>query len=88
MAFHKIACRLHFQKNWTESESIWDSVSYDKPIQFGYTGTSDELLRQYIDDNQELYGSSSGDLPINCVGATIGTHAGPGAIACAFFSRK
>ena len=66
----------------------YGGVSYDRPIHFCYTGMSDGLLRKYLRDNEDLYGTFSDDLPINCAGATIGTHAGPGAIAFAFFSRE
>lgn len=66
----------------------YGGADYDRPIQFGYSGLSDSLLQKYLQDNEELYGTYSKNLPITCVGPTIGTHVGPGAIAFAFVSKK
>ena len=59
------------------------------PIALGYTGLSDKLLRKYVADSRAIWekGFPAGDLPIHSVGATIGTHVGPGAIALAFFRK-
>lgn len=53
----------------------------------GYTGLSDALLLKYKEDSKHIYESSVDDIPIANVGATIGTYAGPGAIACAYFQK-
>ncbi len=60
-------------------------INFDKPLCLAYTGFSDETLQKYIADSKELYEGHEDSLPIVTVGATIGTYAGPGAIALAFF---
>ena len=68
-------------------------IDFDRPYCFGYTGFSDETLQKYIRDSAKLYTdkidiSDPSQIRIAKVGATIGTYAGPGAIAVAFFSKK
>ncbi|MBQ6442913.1 MAG: DegV family protein [Lachnospiraceae bacterium] len=60
-------------------------INFEKPLCLAYTGFSDETLQKYIADSKELYEGHEDSLPIVTVGATIGTYAGPGAIALAFF---
>lgn len=62
-------------------------INFDKPYSLAYSGLSDHLLRKYIEDSTELWATHTGELPINSVGCTIGSHAGPGAIAVAFFEN-
>lgn len=59
-------------------------VDYTKPIMLGYTGNSDEQMRQYMALNTELWGT---DPNVSIIGATIGVHAGPGAFAVAYFKQ-
>ena len=61
-------------------------VDFDLPVVLGYTGTSDELLRKYIAESGEFWGGKS--FPTTIVGSTVGTHAGPGAVAAAFFVKE
>ncbi len=62
-------------------------IDFGMPLALGYAGLSDKLLRKYIADSRSIWapGFPNGDLPVYTVGATIGTHVGPGAIALAFF---
>lgn len=60
-------------------------IDFERPYVLGYTGLSDELLRKYIEDSRKLYEDQTEYLPVSTIGSTIGTHAGPGAIAAAFF---
>lgn len=62
-------------------------IDYTRPVKLGYTGTNDDLLVKYMEDNRPLWESHVDTLPYACVGATIGTHAGPGVIAVAFFQK-
>lgn len=62
-------------------------INFDKPYALAYSGLSDHLLQKYIEDSSELWDSHAEKLPISSVGAAIGTHAGPGAIAVAFFEN-
>lgn len=65
-------------------------IDFSMPILLGYTGLSDKLLRKYLEDNRVIWEDrvTEDRLPIASVGATIGTHVGPGAIALAFFSER
>lgn len=63
-------------------------VDFDKPVLLGYTGLSDVLLQKYIADSAALWAHSKTQLNCTPVGSVIGTHAGPGAIAAAFFCKN
>ena len=65
-------------------------IDFDMPVLLGYTGLSQKLLRKYLEDNRAIWEHvvAEEDLPIASVGATIGTHVGPGAIALAFFAKN
>ena len=58
-------------------------INFDMPYTLAYSGLSDAMLLKYVEDNKELYKDK--ELPISTIGSAIGTHAGPGAIAAAFF---
>lgn len=61
-------------------------VDFRKPVLLGYTGLSDTLLKKYIQDSASLWEGKREDLPYEVVGSVVGTHAGPGAVAVAFFA--
>ena len=63
-------------------------VDFDRPVLLGYTGLSDLLLKKYIEDSRELWTHGTDGLRSAPLGSVIGTHAGPGAIAAAFFRKK
>lgn len=63
-------------------------INFELPYCLAYSGLSDALLRKYIADSQSLYSGRAEHLPVSTIGSTIGTHAGPGAIAVAFFSNR
>ena len=63
-------------------------VDFDKPVLLGYTGLSDILLEKYIADSADLWTESKTPLQSTPIGSVIGTHAGPGAIAAAFFKKN
>lgn len=60
-------------------------VDFSKPVLLGYTGLSDALLRKYIEDSKRLWETGLEHIRYTTVGSVIGMHAGPGAIAVAFF---
>ena len=62
-------------------------VDFDKPLLLGYTGLSDALLKKYVQDSESLWINGTDDLRVSPIGSVIGTHAGPGAVAVAFFSK-
>lgn len=63
-------------------------VDFTKPVMLGYSGLSDELLRKYIEDSESLWKGKVEALLTTQIGSAIGTHAGPGAIAVAFFGTS
>ncbi len=63
-------------------------VQYDMPVLLGYTGTSDELLQNYISDSKALWEGHLDKLEQSQICSVIGTHAGPGAVAAAFFKER
>lgn len=62
-------------------------IDFSRPILLGYTGLSDALLQKYIADSKMLWEDGTDRLRYVCVGSIIGTHAGPGAVAVAFFKK-
>ncbi len=62
-------------------------VDFEKPVLLGYTGLSDVLLQKYIEDSKALWEQGTDALCSVMIGSVIGTHAGPGAIAAAFFKN-
>lgn len=60
-------------------------INFDMPYVLGYTGLSNDLLQKYVADSKRLYEGQAEPLPVSTIGSTIGTHAGPGGIAAAFF---
>ena len=63
-------------------------VDFEKPLLLGYTGLSDVLLQKYIVDSAALWQGKVEQLPVSIVGSVVGTHAGPGAVAVAFFAAE
>ena len=62
-----------------------DGVDFSMPLLLGYTGLSDDMLRQYIRDSQALWKDHVDTLDCVQLCSVIGTHAGPGAVAVAYF---
>lgn len=62
-------------------------VNFDKPLLLGYTGLSDALLEKYVLDSGDLWDGHGNCIRSTIIGSVIGTHAGPGAIAAAFFKK-
>lgn len=63
-------------------------IDFTMPVLLGYTGLSDSLLRKYIEDSKYIWDQKLRQVPYTIVGSAIGTHAGPGAIAVAFFKME
>ena len=62
-------------------------IDFQMPILLGYSGLSDALLKKYIADSASLWENGVESLRYTSIGSVVGTHAGPGAIAAAFFHR-
>lgn len=74
--------------NYLIQEVTRSGIDFSRPLCLGYTGLSDALLQRYIEDSRPLWEGKIDSLPISTVGATIGTHVGPGAIIVAFFDTQ
>ena len=62
-------------------------VDFSRPVLLGYTGISDALLVKYIEDSKHIWEGNLDEVRYTTVGSVIGTHAGPGAVAVAFFKN-
>ena len=62
-------------------------IDFDRPYCLGYSGFHDDMLRKYIADSRSLWEGHAEHLPVGTIGATIGTHVGPGAVGVAFFQK-
>lgn len=63
-------------------------IDFTMPVMLGFSGTDDALLRGYIENSRPLWEDHLENLPVTMIGSTISTHAGPGAIAVAFFAAR
>ena len=63
-------------------------VDFSRPVLLGYTGKSDALLNKFMDETTDYWTEHSGALRSTLVGSVVGTHAGPGAVAVAFFKKN
>ena len=62
-------------------------IDFSMPILLGYTGLTDVLLKKYMTDSAALWENGVESLHYTSIGSVVGTHAGPGAIAAAFFHK-
>ena len=62
-------------------------IDFGMPYATAYSGMDDSLLQKYIKDSISLWEDDLDHIPSYCIGSTIGTHIGPGAIAVAFFAK-
>ncbi|MFA6796816.1 MAG: DegV family protein [Bacilli bacterium] len=63
-------------------------INEDLPYKVAYAGLSDSSMKKYLKDSKDLYSAKVSDVPVGTIGATIGTHVGPGAVAVAFFKNN
>ena len=63
-------------------------IDFNKPVLLGYSGISDALLLKYIQDSRHIWEGNLENVRYTTVGSVIGTHAGPGAVAVAFFKNN
>lgn len=62
-------------------------VDFGMPVLLGYSGLSDALILKYIEDSKHIWEGGLDEIHYTSIGSVIGTHAGPGAIAAAFFKK-
>ena len=65
-----------------------NGINFDMPYCVGYSGLSDLNLKKYLKDSENIWKSHTDNVPVFMIGSTIGTHAGPGAIAVSFFKNE
>lgn len=63
-----------------------DGVDFDLPFLLGYTGEDDSLLRQFMEHSAQIWDGHETRSTI--IGSVVGTHAGPGAFAAAYFVKN
>ena len=63
-------------------------IDFSMPVMLAFSGLDDALLKGYIDNSRALWEGHLDELPVTMIGSTISTHAGPGAIAVAFFADR
>ena len=63
-------------------------VDFSKPVLLGFTGISDALLQKYMEDSKHIWEEGAEKLRYTTIGSVIGTHAGPGAVAVAFYKNR
>lgn len=71
--------------NLLVEQTAKNGIDYDNPVLLGYTGNDDTMLQEYIADSRTLWEGKVDHLDIEQLCSVIGTHAGPGAVAIAFF---
>lgn len=74
----------------TEMVDKSGGIDFSMPFSLAYSGLSTALLDKYVADSGQLFEDyvSAKDLPVASIGATIGTHVGPGAVGVAFFAKN
>ncbi|MBR2028164.1 MAG: DegV family protein [Oscillospiraceae bacterium] len=63
------------------------TVDFEKPFLIGYTGADDSLMHTYIADYANMWGGDAEKINTAQIGSVVGTHAGPGAVAVAYFVK-
>ena len=62
-------------------------IDFDEPILLGYSGLSDTYLKKYMEDSRDIWQDRVETLDSALLCSVIGTHAGPGVVAVAFFEK-
>lgn len=75
---------INYINNEIEKSS---GIDFNMPFYAIYSGNDEAKIDNYINDNADLWECGKENVRKNCIGATIGTHVGPGAIGIIFFSK-
>lgn len=70
------------------AEIVKGELDNSRPVLLGYTGVSDENLQRFVQDTQDQWAQGMQTLEGTVIGSVIGTHAGPGAVAIAYFAKN
>ena len=60
------------------------NVDYDKPYGYIWSGNDKSNIEKYMESSKEFFTENT---PYYCLGATIGTHVGHGAVGVAYFEK-
>ena len=63
-------------------------IDFSMPFATIWSGLDEALLDKYIKDSAILWAGHTDSVPKHILGATIGTHVGPGTVGVAFFESK
>lgn len=63
-------------------------IDFEMPVLMGYTGLDDTNLMRFVEESAEVWGINEDSLHCAAIGSVVGTHAGPGAFAAAFFAKE
>lgn len=63
-------------------------IDFHMPYATVFSGLEDSLLQKYLEDSAAVWQGETDHVPSCCIGSTIGTHIGPGAIGVAFFAKS
>lgn len=64
-----------------------NGVNYDMPHGAVWSGLSNVAIEKYLSGSTSLWGDRADTMPRYQLGATIGTHVGPGVVGVAFFEE-
>lgn len=62
-------------------------IDFSMPYAVAYSGLDSSLAEKYVADHESVWKPYTDKIDMKVVGSTIGTHAGPGAIAVAYFKK-
>ena len=62
-------------------------IDFNMPYAVAYSGLDSSLADKYVEDQKSIWKPYTDKIELKIVGSTIGTHAGPGAIAVAYFKE-
>lgn len=62
-------------------------INYDLPYAVSYSGSSDVTVNKYLEGSTDIFVKGIEEIPLYTIGSAVGTHAGIGAIAVAFFMK-
>ena len=63
-------------------------IDFDYPYTLAYSGMDAENLIKYVEEHRDFWNKSIEELRVVTIGAVIGTHAGSGACAVAYFAKE
>ena len=65
---------------------VCGEIDFSLPVLTAYTGDNKEPLNEYLESGADIWADAK-EIPDCLVGSTVGAHAGPGAVAIAFFVK-